>query len=128
MAGNTQQEIRKIDAGLAAEEYKVAIQLGDGIGIDLIVVELRTELEGMRSQDFRKVVAHLKGVVDLPQLVGIRPDGEVVEIDAFDSFGFWRQRDDAGVFGPTTKPWEARLVPTPPTGWPRSVASRMKLK
>ena len=33
-----------------------------------------------------------------------------------------------GVFWPTTNPWDARLTPTPPTGWPRSVASRMKLK
>ena len=33
-----------------------------------------------------------------------------------------------GVPGPTTKPCDARLMPTPPTGWPKSVASRMMLK
>ena len=41
LARNAQQEVREVDAGLAAEEDEVAVQLGDRIGVDLIVVELR---------------------------------------------------------------------------------------
>ena len=33
-----------------------------------------------------------------------------------------------GVPGPVTKPWEARLGPTPPEGWPTLFEFRMKLK
>ncbi len=40
LARNAEQEVREVDAGFAAEENEVAIQLGDRIGIDLIVVKL----------------------------------------------------------------------------------------
>ena len=96
LAGNAQQEVREVDAGLAAEEYEIAVQLGDRIGIDLIVVELAAHLDGVSSDDFGEVVAPLKGVVDLLQLVGVGSDREVIEIDAFHSFGLGRQRNDAG--------------------------------
>ena len=88
LAWNAKQEVREVDAGFAAEECEVAIQLGDRIGVDLIVVELSARSEGVSSHDFRKVIAPLKGVVDLLQLVGIGADREIVEIDALHALGF----------------------------------------
>ena len=95
LARNAQQEVREVDAGLAAEEDEIAVQLGDRIGIDLIVVELAAHFDRVRSHDLGKTIAPLKGIVDLLQLVGVGPDGEVIEIDAFHALGFGRQRDDA---------------------------------
>src|SRR5580658_3508328 len=90
LARNAEQEVREIDTGLAAEEEEIAVQLGDRIGIDLIVVKLATQRDGVGSHYFGKVVAPLEGVVHLLQLVGIGADREVVEIDAFHAFCFGR--------------------------------------
>ena len=44
LAGNAQQEIGEVDAGFASEEDEIAVQLGDGIGVHLIVVELAADI------------------------------------------------------------------------------------
>ena len=129
LARNAEQEIREIDARRAAEEDEIAVQLGDRIGVHLVVVKLRAHVDGVCSDNFRKIIAPLKCIIHLLQLVGVGPDREVIEIDAFHAFRFGRQRNDAWrVQRPPRNPCDARLTPTPPTGWPRSVASRIKLK
>ena len=114
LAGNSQQEIRKVGAGLAAEEKKAAVELRDGVDVDLIVVEFAAHFDGVGSDHFGKIVEPLKGVADLLQLVGVGADGEAVEADAFHSLGFRRQRHDSRSSRPTTNPCDARLTPTPP--------------
>ncbi len=95
LARNSQQEVREVRAGLASEEKKAAIELSDGIDVDLIVVKLAADFDGVGSDHFGKVVEPLKGVADLVQLVGIGSDREAVETDALDSFGLGRQRHDS---------------------------------
>ena len=51
-------------------------------------MKVRPDFDGVGSEDFGKTVTRLKCVVDLFQLVGICADGEVIEIDALDAFGF----------------------------------------
>ncbi len=90
LARNSQQEIREVHACLAAEENEIAIQLSDRIGVHLIVVEFSTHHDGVRPHNFRKVIAPLKSVVDLLQLVGVGTDREIIEVDIFHALGLRR--------------------------------------
>ena len=52
LAGNTQQEICEVGAGLGPEKQEAAVELSDRIDVDLIVVELAAGFDGVSSEDF----------------------------------------------------------------------------
>ncbi len=95
LAGNSQQKIREIGARLRAKEEKAAVELGDRVDVDLIVMEFAAHFDRVGSDHFRKIVEHLKRVAGLAQLIGVGADREAVEADAFHSLGFWRQRNNS---------------------------------
>ena len=65
------------------------------MSIDLVVMEFPAGLDGVRADNFGKIVEPLEGVVALPQLVGIGSDREVVEDDALQTLSLRRERNDA---------------------------------
>ena len=95
LARNAQQEIREVEAGFGPVEVKAAVQIGERIGVDLVVLQLGADFDRVISQHFGKIVAQLEVVVDLVEPVGIGPDGEVIEDDVFHALALRRQRDNA---------------------------------
>ena len=105
LAGSAEQEVDEIEPVSAPEEQKTAVELSDGVSIDLVVVEFPAGLDGVRADHFGKIVEPLEGVVDLPQLVGVGSDGVVVEDDVLQTLSLRRERHDArSVRGPSWKP------------------------
>ena len=111
LAGNPEQEIGEVRAGFSSEEEKAAVELRNGVDVHLIVVKLAAELQRVRADHFRKIIEPLKGVADLIQLVGIRPDSKAVEPTLSTPSVFGESGTIPGVPGPTSKPCEARLTP-----------------
>ena len=92
LARDSQQEISEIRSGFSTKEKKTAIELSDGVDVDLIVVEFPAGFHRMLSDDFRKIVEPLIGISNLVELIGVRPNSVAVETDALDAFGFRRKR------------------------------------
>src|SRR5271166_1445154 len=95
LRGSPEQEINEIRSGLAAVKQEAAVELSNGVSIDLVKMKFDTGLDGVRTHDFGKVVEPLERVVALPQLVRVGSDRVVVEGNVLHSLGFWRERHDA---------------------------------
>ncbi len=95
LAGDTDEEVGKVDAGFLPGEDEAAVELGDGVGVDLVGVKLSTELEGVAAENPGVGVRDLIGVVGLDELVGCCSGGVAVEVEVFDSFACRVEGDDA---------------------------------
>jgi hypothetical protein len=95
LAGRADQEVSKIVPGFGSREDEVAIELRDGVGVHLVVVELAAKLHGVAAQHFRKGVRGLPGVVRLDELIGRGPNRVGVEVDVLDALAFGVQRLNA---------------------------------
>ena len=58
----------------------------------------------MCADDLREAVPPLKSIVHLVEFIGVRANGEIVEVDIRDAFSLRRQRDDAGRIHTGDKP------------------------
>ncbi len=54
LARHANQEVGKIDAGFRSGENKAAVELRDGVGIDLVGMKLAAELDGVIAQHLRE--------------------------------------------------------------------------
>src|SRR5580704_5156739 len=96
LARNPQQKIREVRSRLSAKKKKAAIELGDRVGIELVVVKFAAKFDRVRPRYSREIIKPLINVAGLLQLIGIRSDRKAVESNAFHSLGFRRERHDAG--------------------------------
>ncbi len=128
-AGDSEEEVGKVGAGLRALEDERTIVDGVRLDVDLIEMEAAANFEGVVADDAGEIVAPLEGVVDLPLSGDIDADGVVVEGDILDAFRAWVEGNDAEAAGSlplhSMKPCEARDGPTPPAGFPMTLKSRM---
>src|ERR1700723_623457 len=65
LAGNPEQKIGEIKTSFAAGEQEVTVELGNRIYVDLIVVKLAAEFEGVTSDYLRKIIEPLPCIVGL---------------------------------------------------------------
>src|ERR1700722_9472301 len=96
LTGNSEQVVGEIEAGLAAGEQKVAVELGDGIYVDLVVMKFTADFDGVASDNFGKIIEHLKCIVGLFEFVGVGAGGEVIENQILHALVLRSQRHDGG--------------------------------
>jgi len=106
---NTDEEVGEINACLLSREDEAAVELGNGMCVDLIEMCFASKFEGVISEDLGESVGCLIGVVGLYQLVGGSARGIAVEVKILDALSLGIERHDAGG------------SPRPPMGWPRFV-------
>jgi hypothetical protein len=124
LAGRADEEVGEVDTGLGSREDKAAVELRNGMGIDLVGMKLRAELEGVIAEHLGECVGDLVGVVGLDELIGRGAGGVAVEVEVLDTLPVGVKRDDAGGAIRIGEALRSRLTLRPPTGWPRLVKSR----
>ena len=128
-AGDSEEKVREVGAGLRAIEDKRSVVDGIGFDIDLIEVEAASEFERMAANYLGKIVAPLKGIVDLPLARYVDADGEVVERNVLDALDTLVQRNNAKAACiraiALLEALRGQRFPTPPTGLPMTLKSRM---
>ena len=95
LAGHANQEVREVDSRLCSGKNKVAVELRDGVCVDLIEMKIAAELHRVIAHHLGQRIGDLIGVVDLDQLVRGRADGVGVEIDILDTLPFGIESNDA---------------------------------
>ena len=99
LGGSAEQEVGEIGSGLAAEKKEAAVELSNGMSVDLVVVKFAADLNGMSARDFGKVVEPLVSVVGLLQFIRVGSDGVVIEDDVLHALRLRRERHDAWSIG-----------------------------
>ncbi len=96
LARHADQEIGEVDAGFRSGENEAAIELGDGVSIDLVGMELPAKLHRVIAQHLGNRIGDLIGVVDLNELVGRGAGGVSVEVEVLDALSLGIESNDAG--------------------------------
>src|SRR5277367_1217512 len=95
LAGHADQEVGEVHAGFCSGEDKVAIELGDRMGVDFVRVKFTAKLDRVIAQHFGEDVGDLKGVVGLNELVCSSSGGEAVEVEVLDTLPLGIESDNA---------------------------------
>ena len=96
LAGHADQKVGKVDAGFLSGENEASIELSDGVGIDLVDMELSPELDRVVAQHLGEGVGDLIGIVGLDELVGCGAGREAVEVQVLDALSLGIESDNAG--------------------------------
>jgi hypothetical protein len=89
------EEVGEVNAGLAAGESILTVFCCEIALVDLVIVELPTELQRVRTDHLGEGVQPLEGVVVLPRADLRHTDRKVVKGDVWYAFQGWLYRTDA---------------------------------
>lgn len=124
-AGDAEQIVGEVGAGLGALEHERSVVGGVWRDVDLVEVDVPAELQEVAAEYLGVSIRDLESIVGLTHASDVDADGEVVEGDVLDPLDLRCEATMPGWPFSSTKPWEASVGPTPPTGWLMLLAVRM---